>query len=86
MYPGLVPEFGSDFVATFKLSELNREVGDSIEGTVTLSVERADGDPASAVTGKVTVEFTAPLIAERIAECNVNITGDACAIEQPPGR
>jgi hypothetical protein len=62
--------FGSRTTYTLTVEEVGRASGESVSGTLVISVQRADGDPTVVQTGSITLDFTASLIGERIAECN----------------
>lgn len=69
-YPMAANTLGSRTQYTMTFDELGREPGESISGSLVIAVVAGDNDPAGVVTGSMTVDFSAPLIGERIAECN----------------
>ncbi len=69
-YPATAPRLGSKVTATFTVSEAGRGAGETVTGSLVVTVAAAEGEPADVATGAVTIELEAPLISERIAECN----------------
>jgi hypothetical protein len=86
VYPAEVPRFGSRRTAKLTLAEIGRMPGEGIQATLELGVETESQDPSDARTGRLTVEIDAPLIYERIAECNQSqqITDRDCEPDRPP--
>lgn len=87
VFPSEVPIYGSKFTGRLTFKEAGKKAEESVSGTLELIVEAEAGDPAGARTGKVTLEFDAPLIHERIAECNngQSRTDRTCEPEYPRG-
>ena len=83
-FPGAVPPLGSDFTAKLTIEEIGRNPEDVLAGTLELSFARANGDPASARVGEITISFETRLAHERIAECNTSSGFSACEPRRPP--
>jgi len=80
-YPGTVKEPGSRRVYVLELSTVEREPGSEIKGSFEVKIEKAENDPSNVVTGSVRGDFTAPLIHERIAECNFSGGGAGMGVD-----
>jgi hypothetical protein len=86
-FPAELPRFGSKGTARLTLSELGKAAGESVKGTLEIGIEADDREPSTVRTGRLTVEFDAALISERIAECNASQsrTDPECEPEYPRG-
>tara|TARA_B100000427_G_scaffold86727_1_gene71269 strand:+ start:138 stop:818 length:681 start_codon:yes stop_codon:yes gene_type:complete len=69
-FDGFAP-IGRKAKLTLELDEGGRKTGETISGSITLSVERLDSDSEQAVTGNVTGTFSVELLGERLAERNL---------------
>jgi hypothetical protein len=69
-YPPEALLLASRVTYTLTIDEIEREAGKYVSGTIVVAIDRADDDPAGLQTGSITVDFSAKLIGERIAECN----------------
>lgn len=68
-FPANAPALGSKLTATLTLTEAGRSAGEAVAGTLVVEVEASEGQ-ADVLTGEVTIQFEAPLVSERLAECN----------------
>lgn len=80
-YPGTVKEQGSRRVYVLELTQVEREPGSEVKGSFEVKIEKAENDPSNVVTGSVRGDFTAPLIHERIAECNFGGGGAGMGVD-----
>lgn len=85
-YPGEVAAFGSDFSAKLTLESIGRAAGDTVKGSLVMTVKDDASDPPGARSGSMTVRFEAPLVNERIGECNTSADKTLCDTGRPPGR
>jgi len=69
-FDGFAP-IGRKAKLTLSLNEGGRKTGESISGTITLSIERLDSDSEQAVIGTITGSFSVALLGERLAERNL---------------
>lgn len=73
-YPGNATALGSKVKATVSFVIVPSDVGPlSVLGSVEYNVDKGNGDPDDVTTGSFTVRFSAPLIGERLAECNESV-------------
>lgn len=68
-YPANAPRLGSKVTATLTLTEAGRAAGEAVAGKLDVTVAAADGE-TDVVGGNVIIDLDAPLISERVAECN----------------
>lgn len=84
VFPAEAMQFGGRTTYKLTLDQLAQEPGKSVSGKLVISVEREDNEPAGVITGSVTVEFDAPIIHERIAECNQSEgQSSSCELARP---
>lgn len=65
-----IPQLASTRRLVLKLDNYGTEPGDTVAGTATYTITSAEHDPPGATTGELSIDFSAPLIHERIAESN----------------
>jgi hypothetical protein len=81
-YPATVKNLGSRRVFVLELKKVEREAGRAIEGSFEVKIEKSDSDNSgSVVTGSVKGDFSAPVINERIAECNFDDGGAGMGVD-----
>lgn len=87
-YPDKRTVYGSRVKATLTLSAIADEPGPTgwVRGSLEYSVERQNGDPDDALEGEFTLNFSAQVVGERLAECNEGTTpfgqAEACTDEE----
>lgn len=71
-YPKEVKPFGSREIAKLTVTRIEENAGPgrTLAGTIEYERAKLDGDPDDVVEGKITVNFQAYVIGERLAECN----------------
>jgi len=74
-YPSTVKELGSARNFTLELKNVSRKAGEAIEGSFEIKIDKDSNDRGSIVTGSVKGDFSAPVLHERIAECNFDHSG-----------
>lgn len=72
-FPEAPPVYGSNTQWSLTLNEIDPEVGGNITGTLQGTFARGETDPSDARIGTIMVDFTAPVLSERLAECNASI-------------
>lgn len=79
-YPDKQPTFGSHRKGTLTLSGIADEPGPLgwLRGSLEYSVAKGTGDPDDVETGEFTINFSAQVLGERLAECNENRFSSAC--------
>ena len=75
-FDGFAP-VGRKAKLTITLEEGGRTTGETISGTITLSIETLESDPANSMIGTVTGSFSLDLLGERLAERNLLMLGGA---------
>ncbi|RMG11150.1 MAG: hypothetical protein D6729_18425 [Deltaproteobacteria bacterium] len=86
-FPDKIPPMASQQSWTLSLREARLEEGGVVAGTLEITRTRGSFDPESAPEGSFTIDFVAPVIPERVAECNeatgwglqVDVEAPACA-------
>lgn len=79
-YPDTVKEYGSRMIFVLEVATVEREPGKECDGSFQLNIEKSDDDESGVVTGSIKGDFKAPVLYERIAECNfgTDATIDGC--------
>ncbi|MFH1807341.1 MAG: hypothetical protein ABIJ09_01250 [Pseudomonadota bacterium] len=81
-YPSTVKYLGSRRVFVLELKKVEREAGRAVEGSFEVKIEKSDADNSgTVVTGSVRGDFSAPVINERIAECNFDTGGAGMGVD-----
>ncbi|MBN2361372.1 MAG: hypothetical protein JXR83_18115 [Deltaproteobacteria bacterium] len=82
-YPDTAKHLGTLRNYTLELKKVSRKAGEAVEGSFEIKVERSANDTGSVVTGQIKGDFTAPVINERIAECNFDDNGAGNFVDDP---
>jgi hypothetical protein len=84
-YPKTVKVLGSVGNHTLEIKKSTTKAGENLEGSFLLKIEKGENQLGTVVTGSVKGDFVAPVLHERIAECNFDNSGtgtqgvDPCA-------
>lgn len=83
-FPAQPGDLGRDVIQRLTLTEKVAKAGDILNGTYEINFSKARDQAATVRTGRITVEFSAPVVEELIARCNLDDGVSSAECGGPP--